>query len=143
MCDLITWDTKIPRFQNANGGDIYLYPGFILYRAAKAAFSVIDYHDVKITLSGVGFQEEETVPSDATVIGQTWKKSNKDGSRDKRFTNNYQIPLVRYGGLALKSGTGLWEEFLLSNADRLERFVDSFEAFVASFASTSQNSTVH
>jgi hypothetical protein len=143
ICDLITWDKKVPRFQNANGGDIYLYPGFILYRAAKAAFSVIDYHDVKITPSGVGFQEEETVPSDATVIGQTWKKSNKDGSRDKRFTNNYQIPVVRYGGLALKSGTGLWEEFLLSNPDRLERFVNSFEAFVASFASTSHNSTVH
>jgi len=26
-CDLIQWEQKIPRFQNINGGDLFLYPG--------------------------------------------------------------------------------------------------------------------
>jgi hypothetical protein len=48
ISDLIQWEQKVPHLHNAKGGDLYLYPGFILYRAAREAFSVIDYHDVKI-----------------------------------------------------------------------------------------------
>lgn len=44
-CDLIEWEQKVPHLQNAKGGDMYLYPGFILYRAAREAFSLIEYHD--------------------------------------------------------------------------------------------------
>jgi hypothetical protein len=132
-CDLIKWDEEIPHFKNANGGDIFLYPGFILYRASRMAFSVIDFHDVKLLSSLVNFNEEEGVPSDSQVIGQTWAKTNKDGSRDKRFAGNYQIPIVAYGELTFKSDTGLWEKFHFSNPERMVRFVKSWNAFVASF----------
>lgn len=131
--DLIQWEQPVPRLHNANGGDMYLYPGFILYRAAKTAFSVIGYHDVKPQISKVSFQEVERVPNDARVVGQTWAKANKDGSRDRRFTNNYQIPVVLYGALSLKSTTGLWEEFQFSNPDRLVRFLAALKGFVESF----------
>ena len=132
-CDLIQWEQEVPHLQNVNGGDIFLYPGFILYRASKTAFSVIDFHDVKITVASVKFHEEEGVPNDSKVIGQTWAKTNKDGSRDKRFAANYQIPIAVYGDLVLKSETGLWEEFQFSNPERLDRFTSSWNAFVASF----------
>ena len=132
-CDLVQWDQPVPHLGNSNGGDMFLYPGFILYRAAKTAFSVIDYHDVKPQVADVSFQETEGIPSDARVVGQTWAKANKDGSRDRRFANNHQIPVVLYGGLSLKSTTGLWEEFHVSNPERLLKFVSSFDAFVASF----------
>ena len=132
-CELIQWEQQVPHLQNANGGDLFLYPGFILYRAAKAAFSVIDFHEVKVSAAFVNFQEEEGVPKDSVVIGQTWAKANKDGSRDMRFVNNYQIPVVRYVSLTLKSPSGLWEEFQLSNPERLERFLVAWNQFVASF----------
>ncbi len=132
-CDLIQWEQKVPHLQNINGGDLFLYPGFILYRAAKEAFSVIDFHDVNGKCDLVRFQETESVPSDAKVIGQTWAKANKDGSADKRFANNYQIPIVAYASLALKSEKGLWEEFHISNPERMVRFLNAFNAFVASF----------
>jgi hypothetical protein len=132
-CDLIQWEQEVPHLQNANGGDIFLYPGFILYRASKTAFSVIDFHDVRLTSVPAKFQEQEGVPSDSKVVGQTWAKMNKDGSRDKRFADNYQIPIALYGRLILKSGTGLWEEFQFSSPERLERFAKSWNAFVASF----------
>lgn len=133
-CDLIEWEQEVPHLQNANGGDIFLYPGFILYRASKTAFSVINFHDVKLTAVPVKFHEQGGVPSDSTTIGQTWAKTNKDGSRDKRFEGNYQIPIALYGELTLKSETGLWEDFQFSNPERLDRFVKSWNAFVASFA---------
>jgi len=132
-CDLIQWDQKVPHLSNSKGGDLYLYPGFILYRTAKEAFSVIDYHDVKGESVSVSFQEEEGVPSDSNVIGQTWARANKDGSPDRRFAGNYPIPIALYGAVTFKSATGLWEEFQFSNPQRLVRFLNSFNAFVASF----------
>jgi hypothetical protein len=132
-CDLIQWEQQVPHLQNANGGDLFLYPGFILYRAAKMAFSVIDFHDVKPTIARVKFQEEQTVPGDSKIVGQTWAKVNKDGSRDRRFAGNYEIPIVLYGELTFKSETGLWEVFQVSNPERVEAFVKSWNDFVTSF----------
>ncbi|HEX3625001.1 MAG TPA: DUF4236 domain-containing protein [Verrucomicrobiae bacterium] len=132
-CDLIQWEQEVPHLQNANGGDIFLYPGFILYRASKTAFSVIDFHDVKLTAVSVQFHEQEGVPIDSKTVGQTWAKANKDGSRDMRFVGNYQIPIALYGDLTIKSETGLWEEFQFSNPERLDSFVKSWNAFVISF----------
>lgn len=134
-CDLIQWEQTVPHLQNAKGGDFYLYPGFILYRVAREAFSVIEYHDVRGNASLLSFNEEEGVPSDSKVIGQTWAKSNKDGSRDRRFANNYQIPIVQYGLVTLKSDNGLWEEFEFSNPQRLMNFLNALNAFTSSFAS--------
>lgn len=137
-CDLIQWEQQVPHLRNANGGDLFLYPGFVLYRAAKQAFSVIDFHDVRCTAQVVRFEEQEGVPNDSQVIGQTWAKANKDGSRDKRFVNNFQIPIALYASLTLKSQTGLWEEFQFSNPERLKRFLEAWNAFVACFKHTTQ-----
>jgi hypothetical protein len=87
-CDLIQWEQKVPHLQNAKGGDLFLYPGFILYRAAKEAFSVIDYHEIKGRSASVPFQENQAVQKDSKVIGQDRAKANKDGSRDRRLANN-------------------------------------------------------
>lgn len=136
-CNLLRWeDQKVPHLQNAKGGELFLFPGFILYRAAREAFSVIDFHDVTSTAGWVNFQEEETVPKDAQVVGQTWAKANKDGSPDRRFVNNYQIPIVRYASLTLKSSTGLWEEFEFSDSSRIMPFVAAWNAFVTSLGQT-------
>src|SRR5208283_2253473 len=133
-CDLIQWEQKVPHLANAKCGDIFLFPGFILYRAAREAFSVIDYHDVLGDAKSVPFHEEDGVPADSKVIGQTWAKANKDGSRDRRFADNYQIPIAQYGYVILKSEGGLWEEFQFSSPERLMSFLNSLNAFVASFA---------
>ena len=134
QCDLIEWDQKVPHLRNAKGGDLFLFPGFILFRAAREAFSLIEYHDVNGNVTNVSFQEEEGVPADSIVIGKTWAKANKDGSRDRRFADNYEIPIAQYGAIALKSGSGLWEEFQFSNLQKLLNFADSLNIFTASFA---------
>ncbi len=132
-CDLMKWTHEVPHLKNGKGGDIYLYPGFILYRAAKQAFSLIDYHDVRVSHSLMQFQEEDQIPSDSRIIGQTWAKTNKDGSRDKRFASNYQIPIAEYISLSLRSDSGLWEEFHLSNPEKMYLFTNAFRVFTSSF----------
>jgi hypothetical protein len=122
--------------RSANGGDIYLYPGFILYRVAKEAFSVLASHELKIHVTLVEFREDEPVPNDSQTVGQAWLKENKDGSRDRRFGNNHQIPVVIYGRLCLKSASGLWEEFLFSAPESLKSFVEAWRTFESSFAPT-------
>jgi hypothetical protein len=104
-CDLIQWEEKVPHLANAKGGDIFLFPGFILYRAAKEAFSVIDYHDIRGEAKVIPFHEEDGVPS-----------------------------IAQYGYAILRSAGGLWEEFQFSNPERLSPFLNSMNAFVASFS---------
>jgi hypothetical protein len=89
----------------------------------------------------VPFQEEEGVPKDSKIIGQAWAKSNKDGSPDRRFTKNYQIPIALYGAVTFRSANGLWEEFQFSNPERLVRFLNSFNGFVASFGTSATSAS--
>jgi hypothetical protein len=133
-CDFIQWEEQVPHLENANGGDMFLYPGFILYRGSKTAFSIIDFHDVVLVYKPYRFIEEDGVPSDSKVVGQEWAKTNKDGSRDRRFAGNHQIPIALYGELILKSATGMDEKFVVSNPEPLELFATSWKTFAASFA---------
>ena len=133
-CDLIQWEQKVPHLPNRTGGDMYVYPGFILYRASKQAFALIDFRDVSLKVVSTRFTENQTIPSDTQVVGQTWAKSNKDGSSDRRFHNNYQIPVVHYGSLLFSSPDGLDVRYLCSNAALAERFAKAWTVFRTSLA---------
>jgi hypothetical protein len=140
-CDLIQWDQKVPHLQNHTGGDMYIYPGFILYRASRQAFALIDFRVVTLKYVSLHFTEAGSVPSDAQVIGQTWAKSNKDGSPDRRFQGNHQIPVVHYGSLLFSSPDGLDVRYVCSNAALAGRFADAWAAFRRSFSSRGSDST--
>jgi hypothetical protein len=128
-CDLIQSGWKVPYLTNANGGELLIYPGFILYHVSDEAFALVDIRETTVEYQAISFIEEESVPEDAQVIGRTWKKANKDGSPDRRFANNYQVPIVAYGGIAITSKTGLNEEYQISNANAAEAFAKAFAAF--------------
>jgi hypothetical protein len=104
-------------FHNINGGDLFLYPGFLIVYESNADFAIISYTDLEIEFSRVRFIETEQVPSDTQVVGKTWFKVNKDGTPDKRFANNYQIPIALYGEIHMKSSSGLNEVYCFSNAE--------------------------
>lgn len=132
-CDLIQWEQKVPHLPNRTGGDMYVYPGFVLYRASKQAFALIDSREVTLTHRDIRFIEAEQLPSDTRTVGRAWAKSNKDGSPDRRFRDNYQIPIVVYGSLTFTSPTGLQEEFQFSNAGLALRFAEAWDRFHDSF----------
>lgn len=116
-------------FENANGGDIYIYPAFVAVVESVEQFALIDLEDLEITFHGQRFQEEEAVPADAEVVDYTWARANKDGSQDRRFKQNYQIPLCRYGELKLTSSAGLQEVYCFSNFEKANQFAQSLIAY--------------
>lgn len=119
-----------PVLENANGGTLYLYPAFILYFENADRFALLEYRDVSLHPKTTRFIESETVPADAEVVGQTWAKCNKDGSRDRRFAGNHEIPMVRYGEFTLKSPGGLEECYTFSSAPKTDSFVRAWSTFV-------------
>jgi len=133
-CDLIQWEQKLPHLPNLTGGDMYVYPGFVLYRASKQAFALIDSRDVMLRYISTQFTEHETLPSDSQIIGQTWAKCNKDGSPDRRFRDNYQIPVAHYGLLLFSTPGGLDVRYMCSNAALAERFAKAWTTFRTSIS---------
>jgi Protein of unknown function (DUF4236) len=132
--DVLKCEWAVPCLENRSGGDMYLYPAFVLYRVTRETFAVIDIHDVTIEYAPCRFIEREAILGDSPIVGQTWLKVNKNGTPDRRFKDNVQIPIVQYGTLKLRSGTGLHEEYLVSNASSCEAFTKAWNAFKKSFA---------
>jgi hypothetical protein len=126
-CSVIDTAQLVPHLENANGGDIYFYPGFLLYHVAETNFALIEYHELDLAVTGTQFQEENAVPTDAQQVGTTWAKANKDGSPDRRFANNYEIPVMLYGKLTLKTPAGMNEEYLLSNLNSCRLFGQAWQ----------------
>jgi len=122
VCELIQSEWKVPHLSNANGGDLFIYPGFILFFISADEFALIEASHVDAVFRSSPFIEEERVPLDTQIIRQAWKKANKDGSPDRRFANNYQIPVVEYGDLIIRSPTGLNEHYMISNAPAVAQF---------------------
>ena len=127
--DLVRFEGRAMRFQNVNGEDILLFPGMAMMPRADGAFALIDVRELQIEFNAVQFIEEEAVPSDTKVVGQTWAKVNKNGSPDLRFRDNYQIPVCLYGRLLLTSPGGVEEEYQFSNAEAAGNLSRAFEAY--------------
>ena len=134
--DLIQFAGRAMRFENVNGDDILIYPGVAVIPRADGAFALIDIRELQISVDGVRFHETEGVPSDAKVVGQTWAKTNKDGSPDRRFSGNYQIPIALYGQIAFRSQTGVTEEYMVSDTGAALAFVDAVKAYQKALAET-------
>jgi hypothetical protein len=133
QCDLIRWNQEVPHLENRNGGDLFIYPGFVLYRESPQAFALIESQKVRIECEDFRFMETEEIPSDSKVVDHVWAKSNRDGSRDLRFKENHQIPVVHYGSLSITSCEGRQEEYHFSNPDLAGRLSSAWNSFQKSF----------
>jgi len=116
-------------FEDATGADLYFYPAFIVLVDGSGKFALMDLSEVRMAFSNMEFPETGALPSDAEVTGHTWFRANKDGSPDRRFNDNYEIPVCRYGVIEITGTNGLVEEFAFSNHDKVELFVQAFGAY--------------
>ena len=57
---------RVPYLENANGGDIYLFPGFLLVMGSDD-FALLHPASLRIGNDPVRFKEDEAVPADAQV----------------------------------------------------------------------------
>lgn len=99
----------------------YVYPGFVLMQS-RDDFALVDFADLTVEATGIRFSDSGAVPNDSEIVGETWAKANKDGTRDKRFKHNRKIPIMQYSGLKISSPGGLNEAYLVSRALVCETF---------------------
>ena len=116
-------------FNNANGADLYIYPNFVVMYSSRTKFAVIGFDEIDFNQSFSRFIETGSIPRDTKIIDKTWFKVNKNGSPDKRFKGNYQIPVVKYGEISLRTITGLNEEYQFSNYEFTEEFGKAFKEY--------------
>jgi hypothetical protein len=84
----------------------------------KGKVGVINYADINIDATETLFIESEPVPKDAQIVDHTWQYVNKNGTPDKRFKNNRQLPVCQYGKLSITSTSGLNVELHCSNRQK-------------------------
>lgn len=118
------------RFENANGGDLDLFPGFMLIRdKAGSDYALIDIRDLTLDACRCRFIERDPVPPDAEIVGHAWHRSNKDGSPDRRFSQNYQIPIAQYGEMRFSTRNGVKEAYNASNYTSAVAFAQAAQNF--------------
>ena len=83
---------------------LYILPDKLLIVQGNTV-GAIDWREMKIDIAKTSFIEDSP-PSDALVTGKTWKYVNKDGSRDKRFSGNYERFTCSYGKIEFKTNSG-------------------------------------
>lgn len=132
--DLIQFTGRAMWFENINGDDILIYPGVAVIPRADGAFALIDLRELHITSENHGFHEEDDIPKDANIAGYTWAKTNKNGTPDRRFKENYQIPICIYGNITFQSQTGVTEEYMVSNADAAQAFSEAVKRYQLSLS---------
>ncbi len=82
---------------NANGDDLYFYPGLIVVFRENDQFALLDMTQVKFNITVVKFQETDRIPLDAMRCVTIWTYANTNGTPDRRYRYNPEIPLVAYG----------------------------------------------
>ena len=105
----------IPYYLSFKNHSFYFLPDRILLETKKD-IKDIKYSELHLSFSKQRFIEEEKVPEDALIVDKTWRYVNKNGSPDKRFNNNYQIPICCYSTINCTSESGLNIILHLSNS---------------------------
>lgn len=100
-----------------------------LYVYSNKTYGAVEYSSLQVGFDTTRFIEEQGVPSDATVVGQTWRFVNKNGTPDRRFNNNYQIPIAQYAQVALRSTTGMNLLLQASSVQSAGQFAELFRSY--------------
>jgi hypothetical protein len=110
-----------------DGTIFYFLPDHILLLSGDT-FASIRYEEIQISVQPTRYIEDETPPSDAEQVGTTWRYVNKNGGPDRRFNDNRQLPILRYGEVSLSSLNGMQVIIQTSNF----KLAEEFGSFIAS-----------
>lgn len=106
---------------------LHFFPDRVLIYDADGV-GAVHFNQLQIRVEVTQFIEEPPAPSDATVVGRTWRFVNKSGGPDRRFNNNAELPVCKYDQMTIASATGLNEVVQASRAGVLVTFALALEA---------------
>ena len=87
-----------------DGKKCYFFPDCILIEENKR-FGAVRYETIRTAVRDQRMIMD-SAPSDATVVGQTWKYVNKKGGPDRRFKDNRQLPICLFEEIGMVSDGG-------------------------------------
>jgi len=87
-------NVNIPSITNNNFG-YYFFPDVLLEISSKG-YKLISYENVKIKSGHTRFIESEVDASNFEIVDYTYQYVNKDGGPDRRYSDNYEIPICKY-----------------------------------------------
>lgn len=88
--------------------ELFFLPDRIIVKRQER-FACMGYDQLQINGELYHFVEEGALPSDATVISSQWRYANKDGSPNRRYKHNWEVPTCAYSEYVISSSTGLFE----------------------------------
>jgi hypothetical protein len=108
--------------------DIYFFPDRILVFQGSQVGGV-SYARLKASATDYDVTAPAVVPSDATIVGRTWKYTNKAGGPDRRFSYNPQIPVIQCAEVDLESDGGMSIVLQTSNMAKGHRLADQLTEY--------------
>jgi hypothetical protein len=102
---------------------MFFMPDIVLVQDGSRV-GAVSYADLNVRWQDSRFIETERVPSDARIVGHTWKHPNKSGGPDRRFKDNRQIPICLYETMHLTSNSGVNELVEFSKTGKASAFAD-------------------
>ncbi len=119
---------KAPGF-TTQGAAVYFLPDKIMVFANSRTYG-IHYPEAKVIKDNFVFVEQNgQTYHDSVILDYRWKYINKDGSRDRRFKNNFQLPQVKCGIITLVLGQFSFD-LLVSNPYLPSQFFDEYQKLV-------------
>lgn len=99
------------KFSNDN---LYILPDkILLYKQRKVR--AVNLNTINLSLSTKNYVVYNDFASDSEILFYTWKYVNNNGSPDRRFKNNGQVPICRYGQLEINGPDALRIVITVSN----------------------------
>lgn len=92
---------------------LYILPDQIIVKNGSK-FGAIAFSELQFEI-GTENVIDTAAPKDAYVVSKTWRYVNKDGTPDRRFSNNVQLPVCLYAAVSVRSGSGFNTKLYLSN----------------------------
>lgn len=108
---------------------VFILPDRLIVKGKKG-WGVVEYSELHVNVGNVIFIENGAVPKDAEIVGYTWQFVNKNGSPDKRYKNNRQLPKCNYGDISFKSDTGLNVIIYISNIQNAKQFASNVKDMI-------------
>jgi hypothetical protein len=121
---------------------LFLPSDVIIKKGTK--YVAYSYNQLTVYSSTTNFIERDPVPRDAEIVRYTWQYVNKNGTADKRFNNNRQIPVCRYGLVHFMVGQELSIELHTSNklvAENVGNAYKLYKSYVNTIGLTSPTAT--
>ena len=112
--------------------DLYFFPDKVLVFDSNNV-GAVGYPNLQVSVEATRFIETEKVPLDAQVVDYTWQYVNKRGGPDRRFNDNYEIPIALYEDILFTSITGLNERIELSRVGFGGGFAGAIRKLAGSF----------